>query len=297
MESPSEYSLPASKVTFEERPIFPLITICLALASLVVFYIAGSNTSSWSTQHCFQTSVLYSALSAHQYNKILEMWLYSNLAALFLWQLIGNLYFLCLFGVEVEKRLGSGRFILLVLMGSFLPWIVQAWEAANPAKMQTVFLGSSLLTFTILGAYLVLAPNRAANYSRQRFRVLNVKKPPSEQFGFHPRVFAIAFLIYALGSHFAVAAFSNGTADTIGLWSALTATFLGFNLASFLIHSALSTGQNDPLKLAAVKHYYDLITLDVNPEDALKGAAGALKLPVDQVRRWVSQNKDRLKTS
>lgn len=69
--------------------------------------------------------------------------------------LLGNLYFLWIFGDNVEDRLGRGRFLLLYFVTSIVGGVAHA--AANPGGTMPM-VGASGAIAGLMGAYLVLFP-------------------------------------------------------------------------------------------------------------------------------------------
>jgi membrane associated rhomboid family serine protease len=69
--------------------------------------------------------------------------------------LIGNMWYLWIFGDNVSDRLGSPRFLLLYILGGLAAAGLQIH--LNPA-MQTPMVGASGAIAAVLGAYLVLYP-------------------------------------------------------------------------------------------------------------------------------------------
>jgi hypothetical protein len=123
-----------------------------------------------------------------------------------------------------------------------------------------------------------------------------VEKPVSENYGLNPWTFVSAFIFYQLAMHAAMIYLWPGY-DVGGLYAGMVSMLLGYSVAAFLVARAVETFKDGPMKLEAIRRYNELVDLDVNPEDAIKGAARAMGLPVDQVRLWVSQNKNRLRIS
>lgn len=84
--------------------------------------------------------------------------------------------------------------------------------------------------------------------------------------------------------------------DTIGLYAFVAAVLVGW-LCSIIVLRGLNKSFTDhPLKHEAVRKYYELVDLDVDSVNAIKGAARAVGLPDDQVQIWVSQTKGKLRT-
>jgi len=70
--------------------------------------------------------------------------------------IIGNMWFLWVFGDNVEDRLGSGRFLLFYLIGGALAALAQGvYEPASTNPM----VGASGAISAVMGAYLVMFPH------------------------------------------------------------------------------------------------------------------------------------------
>ncbi|WP_457629501.1 rhomboid family intramembrane serine protease [Oceanithermus sp.] len=69
--------------------------------------------------------------------------------------ILGNMWFLWVFGDNVEDRLGRGRFLLFYLLGGALAALAQGvFDPASTSPM----IGASGAISAVLGAYLVLFP-------------------------------------------------------------------------------------------------------------------------------------------
>ncbi|NIP17057.1 MAG: rhomboid family intramembrane serine protease [Xanthomonadales bacterium] len=69
----------------------------------------------------------------------------------------GNLVYLWVFGLAVERRAGSLRFALLFLLGGALAHVVVALRIP---QLETPVIGASGAVSAVVGAYLVLFPSR-----------------------------------------------------------------------------------------------------------------------------------------
>jgi membrane associated rhomboid family serine protease len=260
----------------------------------------------------FQASTLYEDFTQQAWSKIVLAWAMGNFVAISLWQMIASTYFMWLFGVVVEKRLGPGRYALLLLLGSTFPWLLQMWDATrsplflmpgdNPVKFEICYIGPTVVTFAIMGAYMVLAPPQKRDLGggmpRPRGEIFRKTqdKPVTEKIGLNPWTFIILFIVYALSLHFALSLLYKGF-DSAGIYACLLATGIGYGMAYTLLQSAVESFKDGPMKLEAIRRYNELLDLDVKSDDAIKGAARAMGLPADQVRAWVAQNKGRLRVS
>ncbi len=85
----------------------------------------------------------------------------SMLTAMFLhggWMhLLGNMWFLWLFGNNIEDRLGHVPFILLYVIGGLSAWACH-WAVQSAADLTTPVIGASGAVAVILGAYAVTFP-------------------------------------------------------------------------------------------------------------------------------------------
>jgi membrane associated rhomboid family serine protease len=306
---------PEKKIKFEERAGIPALTICVVLMSLVIYSFTHGKVTADNLSfvaNSFQASALYEDYAQHDWSKIVVAWIMGNFMAVALWQLIVSAYFFWLFGVVVEKRLGPGRFAFLVLIGSTLPWIVQMWDATrapliqlpgdNPVKFELCFMGPSIVTFALVGAYMILAPPKkvaiGGGMPRPRGEIYRKtpEKPITEKIGLNPWTFIIVYCVWVVGLHVGLSWFYKGF-DCAGVLACALSAGIGYTMASMLLRSAIETFKDGPMKLEAIRRYNELIDLDVKSDDAIKGAARAMGLPTDQVRLWVNQNKGRLRVS
>ena len=154
----------------------------------------------------------------------------------------------------------------------------------------------------LAGAYSVLIPEKAPDlansrlHRKDRTEIFNraQSKAMNEKFGFSPSLFFAAYVFYAFISHYITGYFYKNY-DTIGLYAGLFALALGYLTASFIHMGLEDSYQEHPLKHAAIKHYYELLDLDVGHENAVKGAAKGLGLPDYQVEGWVKKSKGKLR--
>lgn len=298
------------KLKFQVLDSPPVITGLLVLLLFFVFLTAGRTDLSMFPDHSFKISAVIENLITRQWDKIFNTWLYGNFACLNVWQLVGSMYFLGVFGITVEKRLGPARYLLLAILASTIPWVVQYWDGGNAtwsifpgeqgSKLDIMYIGPFFITCAFMGAYIVMAPTKkrlfVSGMPKPRGEILQRKKleDVGEVYGFSRWTFVGAFLFYALLMHTAMLYLWHGY-DIGGTFAALVATLIGYGIASLLLRSAHETFKDSGMKLEAIRRYNELVDLDVTPEDAIKGSARAMGLPVDQVRLWVNQNKGRLR--
>lgn len=139
----------------------PKITYIIILVNIIVYIITSYEnsfiqTSSYWIEKASLTPVLL--LNYRELYRIFtSMFLHADIFHIFF-----NMYFLFMFGREVEKVLGSGKYLLLYLLSGFAA--IAFHVAFVPiVGIHTVFipaLGASGAISGVLGAYLLLFPHR-----------------------------------------------------------------------------------------------------------------------------------------
>jgi membrane associated rhomboid family serine protease len=135
-----------------ERNIFPLVTVSLIFANLVIFY---SKTFAFSLP--VSAFIDYALIPAHLSEPAKWKTLFSHMFfhANNL-HLIGNMFYLWLFGDNVEESLGTLRFVTLYLATGIIAAISYAF--CFPSS-DIPMIGASGAISGVLGSYLVLHPN------------------------------------------------------------------------------------------------------------------------------------------
>jgi len=305
---------PENKIELAEGQSPTILTFLLIILVVVVTYnYKPEHTELWLHDHIFQVNIVMQLLRSGGYVDILQRLFFSNFLNLALWQTIFPVYFLFTFGAATESRLGPGRFLVLVLLGATIPWIVQFWDVLNNpvwplyfehTKSETYFFGPVYILFTLLGSYSVLGVKKRSrefyiiSKDKQQPGELfnrNKAKPINENFGLPSEIFMAAFIIYEIGQRVLVI-FPWKDLDTMNLYAVIVSFIIGRFFASYVLSGINQSYQGHPLKLEAIKRYNEMLDLDVDSESAIRGTAMAMGLPDDQVRTWISQNKGRLRT-
>ncbi len=299
-------------VGISERKSLPLLTGLLAMLALFTFYnYQSAHSTVWVTENTIRASRVIDLLAQQKFGDLARLFYISNFLTTSLGQLGASVYFLCLFGIPVEKRLAPGRFLLLVCVAAVLPWCVQifdAWRAPvwpipfEHEKSTVSFFGLTSIILALAGAYLVLVPKKEKDptqsrlYRKDRAEIFNrgQAKPMTEKFGLSPNVFFAAFIVAVIVQHYCLILLTKDY-DSIGLFAGLISLGIGYATASFISIGIEDTFQEHPLKHAAVKKYYELMDLDVSHDNAIKGSAKSLGLPDYQVEGWVKKNKGKLR--
>jgi membrane associated rhomboid family serine protease/ketosteroid isomerase-like protein len=152
------------------RRRFPIVTLALIVVNVVVFF--GELGRGLAL-----TTLDYGAIPAFLVERVRDGWVElpdgrvallhqevpwpaTLLTSMFMhggWlHLIGNMWFLWLFGDNVEDELGRGRYLIFYLLGGVLAGLSQV--AASP-DLAAPMVGASGAVATVLGGYLVLHPH------------------------------------------------------------------------------------------------------------------------------------------
>ena len=210
--------------------------------------------------------------------------------------------------VQVESRLGPSRFLLLVLLSATIPWLVSMWDILNNPvwplyfehpKSDTYFYGPSYILCALAVAYILIIPKKSSrelyivtSTKQQRTEFFNRKKPKpiNEQFGLPSELFISVFVIYEIVLRF-VTILPWKDLDTVTLLGVVSSMAIAWITAAIVMHGLKSSFEDNPLKLEAMRRYNELLDLDVDSGNAIKGAARAIGLPEEQVHTWVIETK------
>jgi len=127
--------------------MLPKVTFLLAILSIIFsLYYWGHGDTSFLDKFGFS----YENLLAGKYWVVItSIFLHSSLD-----HLISNLFALLLFGIPLEKNLGSGRLLLIFLFGAFLGEIFAAFYY-GPSQ---IAIGASAGIFSLIACALILVP-------------------------------------------------------------------------------------------------------------------------------------------
>jgi membrane associated rhomboid family serine protease len=154
---------------------FPFATVALIVANIVVFFTVGDTVPKAVT-----VGTVFGALFIQAS----------------VWQLIGNMWFLWLFGNNIEDSMGPLRFIAFYLVGGMLS---SALAVAIDPGASAPILGAAGAVATVIGGYLILYP--------------------------HARVLALVVIVFFFG------VLEIPTAVMLGLWVAMQ---IGFAAAGWI---------------------------------------------------------------
>lgn len=154
---------------------FPFATVALIVANIVVFFALGDAVPKAVT-----IGTVFGSLFIQTS----------------IWQLIGNMWFLWLFGNNIEDSMGPVRFIAFYLVGGMLS---SALAVAIDPGANAPILGAAGGVATVIGGYLILYP--------------------------HARVLALVVIVFFFG------VLEIPTAVMLGLWVAMQ---IGFAAAGWI---------------------------------------------------------------
>ncbi len=138
---------------------FPIVTVWLIIANLAVFIFYELPHMNAAILH----ASFYPATLTGWHGP--EPWELSWITAMFLhagWShLLGNMLFLLVFGIDVERAFGRLRYLVFYFAGGFAAMLMQAAMTllfSTAAAAHVACLGASGAIAAVLGAYFVLYP-------------------------------------------------------------------------------------------------------------------------------------------
>jgi membrane associated rhomboid family serine protease len=143
------------------RRSFPFVTLLLIAANVVVFIhqvsLPPHAQEIFIRTYAFNPRNVQLALQGHRYS--LQQALIPMLTSMFLhggfMHILGNMWFLWIFGGNVEDRMGSAVYLVFYLicgLGSGITQLIFSWGSNIPS------LGASGAISGVLGAYIVFFP-------------------------------------------------------------------------------------------------------------------------------------------
>ena len=143
---------------------FPIVTLLLVLANMAVFF-------AWQMQVGMQRSVELGGLVPTELRPVSLPGLQHLFTSMFMHggflHLLGNMWFLCVFGDNVEDEIGRFRFVMFYLLSGIA---AAATHVAFNSQSKVPLVGASGAISGVLGAYLVLHPrSRLSLLLRIRF--------------------------------------------------------------------------------------------------------------------------------
>jgi membrane associated rhomboid family serine protease len=126
---------------------FPLATTFLIILNTIIFLCTVSNLNYFIDLFGFTTEKLW---DGRFFTVFTSMFLHGNI-----WHLILNMWFLWVFGNNLESRLGKFKFLAFYFLCGIIGVIVYALAMSDP---RAAVIGASGAISGVLGGYLVLFP-------------------------------------------------------------------------------------------------------------------------------------------
>jgi membrane associated rhomboid family serine protease len=273
----------------------PLVTVILVLLCIWAFFdasshgVGGGHALLFLRAHGFSGAQFYYLTLQGSWDRVAGMLFSATFAQANLWQMLGSIYFIWVFGSAVESRLGAIRFLPLVIVSTVLSW----WILGNEVKsVSPFFIGPGLMIAAIIGMYLNFFPVKKINPGGQlkSYRLFKDQKDPNpaEAFGISPWWLIVAFVAFEVGMNFMLSSLSIKF-STMTIMSGFAAMLSGFILSFLLVVAATGKIQGNPLKSLAVQRYQQMRKLDMTHDQAIVAVSRLLSVPQEQVKQWVSQ--------
>lgn len=128
----------------------PFATYGLIAANIAVFLLQWASPGSWTSDFALVPRNFMQG--AAPWTLLTAMFLHGSL-----FHLAGNMYFLGIFGDNVEDRLGVPQYLALYVLGGLLAWLVQI---ASAPQADVPIIGASGAISAVMGAYASLFPHR-----------------------------------------------------------------------------------------------------------------------------------------
>src|SRR6266542_1010982 len=199
---------------------FPFINILLILANTLAFLYETQMGPSTLKGFIFT----WGLIPSHFWNTPSSAWI-TIFTAMFLhggwFHIISNMWFLFIFGDNVEERMGSLRYLIFYFLGGAAAGLLQAYILPTSTEPM---IGASGAIAGVLGAYLILYPrSRIASLVPILFIFTIIEIP------------AFLFLLFWFGSQIYSGLFAipGGGASGIAWWAHIGGFIFGVIMVSF----------------------------------------------------------------
>ncbi len=298
-------------IEIQDKPTAPVFTFMM-IFGLLAAYALGTLSSGrqdwWLSHNCYQQLHVMEMLRKMDLLGMLSVGFLGTFASFHIVQMSFNMYFLWVFSKHTEQKLGPGRFLLLLAAALPLPWVITYFDMLRqPQLMELYLIGPAMMLCTIIGCYMVFPPvpksvlGSGNIKSRNEIFRRGERADPLDKYIANPYTFVGVFAAVQVLLHLWVTiGFTDYFKPLPGydVWMlipSLLSAAVGYSLGQVFLKSATAHFKEGPLTLAALKRYYELLELDVNHDEALRGTARTLGLPYEKVREWVAKNKGKLR--
>jgi membrane associated rhomboid family serine protease len=314
LQRPQDVPAPGDHVEFDDTALSPpLFSAMMQLGMISGYLLSFHKEAPFITQSGWSSGTFNQLFNAHNYVGLASLFATSNFASFNMVQMGFNMYFIWLFGSHVEGKIGSNRYLTILLGGMTIPWLLVLWELASQPHL--VVFGPLFLICAIIGAYVVIPPKPLKGYGKGNAVVKNKifreeeRKDPRAKYIQNPANFITVFIAVQIFLHFwCTTGVPNpmetgkfllqpfGTQfETLRLLPALLAVAIGYLVAKGAVDSASQALNEGPLAVQALRRYRELLELDVKHEEALKGTARTLGLSYDKTKELVRKNKGKMR--
>ncbi len=296
-------------VEIQDKPTTPIFTFIMVFGMLGAFTLATLQRMDWWLSHnAYQQEHMIEMLHKLDFIGIFTVTTLATFASFNIVQMSFNIYFLWVFAKHTEQKLGPGRFLLLLLIALYLPWVMTYFDLMRQSNLFEMYIISpAMMLCTIIGCYMVFPPVPKSAVGAGNIRPRNEifrrgqRADPLDKYIANPYTFVGVFAAVQVLLHlWCTIGFTDYFKPMKGydVWMlvpALLSALVGYGLGKVFLQSATAHFKEGPLTLAALKRYYELLELDVNHDEALRGTARTLGLPYEKVREWVAKNKGKLR--
>lgn len=272
------------------QPVKPVITTLLVLLCLWGFYEFTLHGLLWAKNGAFSGGKFMFQLEHGEYAKMATMMFWSTFVQTSLWSFLANIYFIWVFGSLLEPRLGTLRYLVVVLAAIFGGWYLLSLDIGKAS--QFVYLGPGLMTCGIIGGYLIFFPEKKINPGGQlrSYKIFKNEKDPSpaEGFGISPWIVIAIFIGYQILMYYLLTNTPYNFAN-MKVVPAIECFIMGNLVALVLVMMATAQLGGHPLRRLAVLRYQQLRALDMTHDQAISGSAQLMCVPEEQVKTWVAK--------
>ncbi len=200
---------------------FPMVNVALIAANVLVFFYEWQLNPSALQRFIYA----WGMIPAHLTNDPSAAWI-TIFSSMFLhggwFHVLSNMWFLHIFGDNVEARLGAARYLIFYLLSGVAAVLLQTYVLPNN---ENPMIGASGAIAGVLGAYLILYPrSRIASLVPILFIFTIIEIP------------AVIFLVFWFVSQLYSGLFvmQGGTASGIAWWAHIGGFAFGAIMVSFL---------------------------------------------------------------